>query len=403
MARFGLLLGIALLAGCHSAPPAPPARPCPPQLPVVPRGTISADVSAVPLEPALTPPARPGQYRGLTAAECRVLAIRNAPLADDLDTHPDSEPPHLALRHKKPEFAHQSRLVRGYAADELRNRAAAEALELYWKLAAAEGQFDLVAAAHDILRVQLVAAEKAVKAGLADRADADRFRRQLLDIESQMAKLEAALAVLNAGLAGHLGLDPNDPLPVWPTDPLRVAGVETEVPADQAVQTARHYRPDLNLLRALTASEDFGGELARGVLTSVNPLMATQDPTNPIIAILSVIKREPTNAEAKLHRQLVALLGSRERQADAEVRAAAATVRGNRAAVAAKAAEVRNLRAKVADLEKRAAAGVAGAQAELIVAQIDLLKLRGDLLQLAADWHVADVKLRQATGMLVRE
>jgi hypothetical protein len=402
MSRVALLLVIALAAGCHKDRLAPSVSHAPPQLPTGSRGTIAPDISAVPANPTDAPPARPREYRHLSAAECRLLAVRNAPLADDLDNHPDNTPPNCPHLHKnQPEAAHLSRLVRGYAADELRNRAAADALELYWKVAVAEGQFDLALAAHDILRVQLAAAEKAVKAGLADRADADRFRRQLLDIESQMARLEAALAVLNAGLVGHLGLAPSDPLPLWPIDPLKVGGEEVAV--EEAVEIARQYRPDLNVLRTLAASEDFGGNLARGVLNGVNPLIATQDPLNPLVAVMAMMKKEPTRVEGKLHAQVVKLLATRERQAEAEVRSAAATLRGTRIAIGAKAAEIANLREKVADLEKRVAAGVAGAEAQLVVARLDLLKLRGEIVQLAADWHIAEVKLRQATGMLVRE
>ena len=402
MSRLALLLGIVLTAGCHSYDLPAAAQAPPAQLPLAPRGTIVPDVSAVPATPAKEPPARPAEYHALTASECRLLAVKHAPLADDLDNHPDSSlPPHLYFHADKAELANLSRLVRGYAADEIRNRAAADALELYWKLAAAEGQFDLLADSHKILRTQLAAAEKAVNAGLADRADVDKFRRQLLDIESQMAKLEAALAVINAGLSGHLGLDPADPVPLWPADPMRV-GAE-EVAVDEALKTAELYRPDLNLLRVMTTREDYGGELARAVLSAVNPLLAAKSPTSPLVTIVATLKKEPTRGEAKMHRQLVALLRSRERQSEAEVRSGVATLRGDRSAIAAKAAEVRNMTDKVADLEKRAAAGVAGAEATLAAGRIDLLKLRGELLQLVSDWHVAEVKLRQAMGMLVRE
>ena len=72
------------------------------------------------------------------------------------------------------------------------------------------------------------------------------------------------------------------------------------------------------------------------------------------------------------------------------------------AAAAAKAAEVRNLAARVAELEKREAAGQQ-VTLELVTARIDLLKVRGELVQAVADWHIADVKLAQAMGLLVRE
>jgi hypothetical protein len=394
MVRSGLLLAAVVGAGCHATALHPPAHPAPPQLPVAPRGTVTPGVTAA---PAGGIPSRPAQYRHLTAAECRALAVRTAPLAAELDTHPDNDPPHPAFG-KRTDLAHHARLARGHAADELRNRAAADALDLYGKLAAAEGQFDLVAEAHGLLRTQLTAAEQAVAAGLRDRADVDRLRRQLLELESRAAKLEAGAGALNAGLGGRLGLDPADPLPVWPADPLRVGD---EVPdADRAVRSALHYRPDLNLLRVLAAGPD---GLTNAVLNGINPLLGAADSSHPLAAALAALKKEPTRAEATLQRQLAATLRTRERQAEAEVRAAVAAVRGERAAAAAKAAEVRNLADKVAEVEKRAAAGVAGAEAELAAARLDLLKLRGELVQAAADWHAADVKLRQATGALVRE
>lgn len=399
MARVGLLLAVGLAAGCHAPAHVAPAAPAAAPLPLVPRGTIDPDVSALPSEPS-GPRPRPERYRGLTAAECRLLAVRNAPLAADLDEHPDNRASGHHVGKKESDLARVSRLVRGYAADELRNRAAGDALDLYYKLAAAEGRFDLALEAHRVLRTQLADVEQAVKAGAANRAAAESIRRQILELESQAARLEAGVTGLNAGLAGQLGLDPADPTPVWPGDRLRVAD---EVPdPEEAVRTGLHYRPDLNLLRVLAAHADRGGELTNAVLTSVNPLLGSTDPANPLAALVAVLKKEPTRYEAKLHRQLTGLLRTRERQADAEIRAAVAELRGARATAAAKAAEVRVLRARVDELETRRAAGE-NVAAELVAARVDLLKQRGELIQAAADWHAADVRLRRATGLLVRE
>jgi len=400
MIRFGLPLMLGFVAGCHTLSLAPAVKPAPAQLPVTVRSRAEPDVSAVTVDPAASSPSRPARYRRLTAAECRVLAIKNAPLADELNTHPDNTPPAHSLGKKRPELAHESRLVRGYAADDIRNRAAGEALELFYKLAAAEGSFDHAASAHAILSKQRESAEKAVAVGAEDRAGVEKLRRQLLELESQLAKLEAGIAALNAGLAGRLGLDPADQTPLWPADPLRVSG---EVPdAEQAVACAFKYRPDLNLLRMLVTDEDPGGELAKEVLRSVNPLLSVADAGSPLAAFVAILKKEPKAAEAKVQRQLQGVLAARERQADAEVRAAVAMVRGDLAAVAAKAAEVRNLSKKIAELEKREMAGQP-VLAELTIARLDLLKLRGELVQAAADWHISDVKLRQALGLLIRE
>jgi outer membrane protein TolC len=406
MTRFWLLLGIGLSMGCHHCVSSPYASSSfPAQLPVGSRGKVQPDITALSTEPSNGTSPRPQQYRYLSAAECRFLAITHTPFADDLDSHPDNQTNRRCTLPRREQQANLSRLVRGYAADELRNRAAAEALELYYKLAAAEGQFDLLLAGHAVLKVQLAATEKALDVGAADRAGADRLKRQLLELESQLAELEAAIAVLNAGLTGHLGLDPSIPTPIWPSDQLCILNDQPDV--ELAVRTSLRNRPDLNLLRSLASNAEQGGELANAVLNSINPLLGSTDSSNPflgpLMSILLAAKKEPSRAEALAHRQVLSSLATRERLAESEVRAAAAMLRGNRAAAAAKSSEVRNLTARVAETEKRAAAGVAGAEAELALARLDLLKARADLIRSVADWHIKDVKLRQATGMLVRE
>jgi hypothetical protein len=171
---------------------------------------------------------------------------------------------------------------------------------------------------------------------------------------------------------------------------------------ETAVATARQYRPDLNLLRSLVADEDHGGEMANAVLNGINPLLGTTTPTHPLFALLAAVKHDPTRVESTTRRQLLGALATRDRQAEAEVRAAVATLHGQRITVTAKAAEVRNLTTRVAELEKREAAGQQ-VTAELATARLDLLKVRAELLQAVTDWHIADVKLRQVMGLLVRE
>ena len=83
-------------------------------------------------------------------------------------------------------------------------------------------------------------------------------------------------------------------------------------------------------------------------------------------------------------------------------RAAARSLRGYRLSTVAKAAEVQRQKAKLEEVEKRAAAGQP-ATAELTKTRLDLWKAQGELLKAAIDWHLADVKLRKAMGLLVRE
>ncbi len=390
------------VTGCHS-PAAPPVRlgPAPVQLPVIGRAPVEPDVSAVPTEPA-APARRPAEYRRLTAAECRTLAIANAPFADDLDHHPESDPPaHPKSHPEAARNAETSRLVRGYAADELRNRAAGEALDEFFKLANAEGQFDLLAAADAELRAQLAVALKAEQGGLKDRADIPGLRRKLLDLEAQRAKLEAGAGALDASLRARLNLAANDPLPLWPADPLKVWADDRDV--EQAVAIGSRYRSDLNLLRVLASGS---GEMANAVLTGLNPLLGRLHADNPLAAlvapVLGPLAREPKRQQAAATARIAGVLHARERQAEAEIRAAAALLRGARAAVAARTLDVKQVESRIEELRIRQRAGM-NVTAELVSAKLDLLKAKGDLLTAVTDWHLAEVKSHQAMGLLVRE
>ncbi|HYH68252.1 MAG TPA: TolC family protein [Urbifossiella sp.] len=383
---------VAAAAGCHHTPTCPTPTTTAVELPVVARQPVEADTSAL---AGVTTPARPATVRRLTAAECRALAVKNAPLADDLDNHPGNDgPSHPRLRPKKDEKAACARAVRGYAADELRNRAAGDALDDFYKLARAEAQFDLLVAARAEVAARIAEADAAAKHGLRDRGDP--LRAQLHEFDAQLGQLHGGIGALNASLRGRLALDPADATPLGPADPLRVRGEDVDPAA--AVRTALHYRPDLNFLRALTACRDGSDSgLSGQALTSINPLLAAAT-GHPFAALLMALCGKDDGSADRL----ASALAGRERQAEAEVRAAAATLHGHRAAAAARAAGVKDAAARVVELEKQAAAGLS-VQTELTAARLDLLKARGAVLEAAADWHRAEARLRQAMGTLVRE
>jgi hypothetical protein len=406
MVRTAAILGMILLAalvagaGCgHRAEQnALQTKPALANLAVTKRSAIVPDVSALPLETS-KPSARPDEYRKLSAYECRYLAIRNAPFADELDANAENQPaghPRLHPSKLSPTEAEVNRRTRGYLADEFRNKAAGEALEQFYQLAQSEGQFDLLAKSLAEVRARLADAEEAQKRGLADRAGVDTLRVQVLRLEAQIAQLGAGIGGINAGLRARLALDAADPLPLWPDDPLHVRPDEIDV--DEAVRTGLFYRPDLNLLRTLLADNGRGvDDLIQGFLKKVSPLLAAVT-SNPIAGLLT----HKRDRGGSLQRQIESMLEARERQAEAEIRAGLFTLRGDRLASTAKAAEVRQLAAKLQEVEKRAAAGQPVA-AELTKAKLDLWKAQGELLKAVIDWHIADVKLRQSMGLLVRE
>ena len=392
---------VAFAAGCghHSRRSSSSPTPAVPNLPVVARSGIEPDVSGLPRESGGPAPARPGEYRKLTAHECRYLAIKNAPFADDLDAHPENDSGHPLLHPRKPsrEEADVGRKVRGYLADDFRNTAASEALDQYFQLAQSEGQYDLLVKSHVELRARLGDAEDAERRGLADRAGVDLLRVQVLDLDAKLAELEAGIGALNAGLRARLGLEAADPLPLWPDDPLRVRPDDVDIP--EAVRSGLYYRPDLNLLRTLLSDDGKAADdLAQSLLKQVSPLLASLR-SNPIIGVLLPNKRMHREAT---QRQIQSMLTAKERQAEAEIRASALSLRGYRLSTVAKSAEVQRQKTKLEEVEKRAAAGQP-VTAELTKAKVDLWKSQGELLKAAIDWHLTDVKLRKAMGLLVRE
>jgi len=400
-----LVVGVlAAAAGCrsHRAPAAPPASKAElPALPQTSRSLRPPDVSALPGEPKAGVPNRPVDYVKLTAYECRYRAVKNAPYADDLDSHPQNAPSgHPLMRRLRGEPADTAagRKVRGYLADEFRNQAAGDALDKYFQLAQAEGQFDLLAKSLGELKARLSDAEEAERRGLADRAGIDTLRVQVLDLEAKIAELEAGADGLNAALRALLDLDPADPRPLLPDDPLHVKPDDVDVA--EAVRAGLFYRPDLNLVRTLLADDgEAADDLADALLREVSPLLARMK-NNPLVGVL--VPGNKRTDQASTRRQLQSMLDVRTRQAEAEIRAAAMELRGQRLAAVAKSAEVRRQEAKLVEVQKRAAAGQP-VSAELAKAKLDLWKSQGELLAAAAKWCQADVKLRKAMGLLVRE
>ena len=210
MTRDGVLLalGLAVLAGCRPCDLAPPIQSaCAATLAHHARQDRSRCLC--PADHAIaSSQARPGELPTPLGGRVPRLAIANAPLAADLDSHPANDSPVHLLAHKSGDFAAMSRQVRGFAADEIRNRSAASALEDYYKLAAAEGQVDLTSSGHGILSKHLIAAEKAIQQGLKDRGDVNAIRRQLFEVESQAAKLDAAFGTLECLAVGSVGARP---------------------------------------------------------------------------------------------------------------------------------------------------------------------------------------------------
>lgn len=380
-------------AGCHAGsvwPVLPPLGEANP-LPEGPRQGITVEVPQLDLPPS----APPSHYRHLTVEECRRRAFQATPLADILA----APTAFLGLQHFKHTDGEIWNLIRAYAADELRNRHIAETLSDFYRLAAAEGQYDRLRQAEQLLQDQAQSLEKAGQQGVRSAQDLLTVQRQLLEVRSRLAQLESLRIAINAVLAERLGLPTADP-PLWPVVKLQVD--PRDVAVEAAVDLALTYRPDLNLLRLLLRADGRSLAQAEGLLQALHPLLSAAPSPSPLQTLLADWRKAPTLWEQRWRSQVEAVLHTRQRQVMGEVRAAIAGRQGQRTVAAARQTQVEFWRQQQTELEKRQAAGQA-VTAELLAARLELLQAEAALLQAVADWHRADLQLRQALGLLVRE
>ncbi len=393
-----------LLFGCeHASQSVTAARP--PTVPPLPQ------VNPAPLTPVIdrtvtaAPPAP--VYRRLTAAMCQELAVRNCEVANVIEDA--AAEPGGGRKKQRESCAGEARtMALLYAAEEVRNRAAGEALELYYKLVAAEAGAQVSRAAEGELKALLKTALAAIAAGRKELPGTIQLEAQLAEVSADVIRAEGGARELNYALKAHLGLPQDRREQFWPDAP-EVGRPPENV--DELVRVGLANRPDLNLLRALVGSgESDGGQAANQALAGVNPLLsgpaslASGSPSIKLRVVAACLGLNLPGPEQLHHvQELVAeLLTARERQAEAEIRAAYERTVTLAAQAKTHAELAKVLHTRVEDLEKAEAAG-RGDPVALTTARAAYWKASGNVVTAATNYQAAAAKLRQAQGLLARE
>ena len=395
---YGSLVATAGLAGCATPAPNAPhgasSSPLATTLPAVPRGSVEANLRTLPALPdgPPSPDVRPAPtYRALTASECQCLAAAAV------------VPARLQ--------AAETGLVRGngaalrqavlaYTAQELRNRAAGAALEIYYHIAEAEGKADLLSQGVTQLDRMVRETRDMAAQKLKPPVALDVWTRQLLTMQSDQVQADMTLTQLNSELRHLLGLrDCGDPWRVWNPDKYDVTDSPFNVDAAVAEGLAR--RPELLLLRVLIQQLGAGNlPAARDLLRSVHPLLGAA--RHPVLTKIVTILHLPIENGAELatrRQQLAEYLVEREAAVADEIRQAAAGIQSHARLTALAWARERIWEEKVKDVESRKQQGLAPS-AEVTSTTLEMLKARGEVIQEAMAWHIARVKLSQAQGLL---
>jgi hypothetical protein len=410
-------LAVLLAAGCHHTQPQAPVPPRPANPTVAP---VSFDLPQT--QP--TPPVLDGRdvprpapktaaipealvFRRLTESDCVLLAAANVSAANLLDE--ENRVPAGRECDRKPQPDELRVSLRSHTALEMRNQAAAAALERFFQLADVEARTDLLRQAFPVVEELLAKARKAKAANVrfpVEPADLELQRSQLV---SQLEQAEHGSRLLNLDLKRRLAL-PYQPETehLWPAGDLAID--PTPVEAEKAVGTALADRPELRGLRAayLGLSPDSLPDV-RDLLRAASPLLGRGPGAAPPRLLQLLLRRTPPPdpaipAELEVRRkQLADLIAGRERQVADETRAAALEMNAQVVRVGLARERLQIQEEKLADAVKKRDANQPGAEFLEPQVRADWLKARAEVVAEVAAWHQARVRLRAAQGRFAWE
>ncbi len=405
------------VAGCRSAPkpvpvPAPPIAPPVPELPQTRPTPVEPDYRTLPKSDPLgklPPPPNSTGFRALTEEECRRAAVGHTSTANVLERESEvpSQPAGRTRHCKKSDEQAKIdavdslyRELRHHAADELRNRSAADALEQFYRLADAEGRGELLRAAVPVIDQLREAIAKARAAGVRVPVDPEEIDRQRATAVGVVTQADLGVELLNIDIKRRIGL-PAGGDRLWPSGSFAIS--ETAIDTEAAVKVALENRPDLKFLRALFLglTPDTLPTLREILRTKATEIAARSGPAQAAAReILPFLGRrgkdcDPNEAtELEIRRQQVfELIQTQERAAADETRAAVATLVAQSKQVGLARWRADQANAKIAEAKKQ------GQFAEL-PAILEAQRARADVIAAVMAWHQSRVRLVAAQGLL---
>jgi hypothetical protein len=365
------------------------------------RGQIIPDVSeVVPSESDITPPERTQLYRVLSEAECQCAAAGHASVANliDLENAIASCGNGKCRANQQQAAALQSELMAYRSASE-RNKAAAEAAELFFLLAEVEFGRDAVAqslAEIDKIRDYMAQIRASgLDLNIAGSAVYNR-RGELLD---QKAKLALDGARLNSELRRRLGLDVDDQTPIWPDTDLKVQADQIDV--DTAIAEGLAMRPDVAAMERLALCLDVKSlPHARSSLQAVDAVLGSATGKSCLAQFLgnSAKNCEAANRAEQLHQLLVHL----QRAVAEEIRQAVHAVETRIQQIAIAKQRLANRQKALDDLNLQWG-GPDVTAFQISDAKLKLVQAQTDLVHQVVAWEIAHVKLKQAQGLFAME
>lgn len=348
----------------------------------------------------------PADYHALSAEDCQCRAAQASEQGNTLAAERRAIGATFSPHGISEEEALKLRVLRATEL-EARNKSAALALTVYYHLAEAEANRELLQRGLkeiDAAQVNLGALREHGVQVPFDRGDLDRQR---LDLKRKQIDLEYQLSKLNTELISLIGLTTENPRArIWPTTDWAV--VVTPIDAEQSVQEALAWRPELGLIETLRSSLRSGNvDVTRGVLGGASGLLGMQTRFTGLISLLGMREflgqRRSNRLELpERRRQLDDYARERRREVANETRQAVAEIETRLREIAIAKEEILSWQRQLDELAAKTRIDEASF-IDITRARLKRLDAEGTEIGRIADWKIALATLKQAQGRLIAE
>jgi len=356
------------------------------------RRSVIPDVTAIPPLDEFTEHPKP-RYCLLREHDAMCLAARNARAANLLEK--ESYAVEEQVRHANArESVELTRALLVQLAQHDRNRTAGQALELFLRLAEAEGAAENVTRRVQITDSILSDIDALRQQGIVPPVSRSEVARGRLELLHEQVELRVTAQQLHDQLVEQLDVVLADGLRFWPEADLVVHAERPDVPS--AVATAMARRADLAALRLVMGAGDTALlDVSRTFLSEQHPALGRTDNQ----ARIGWLFRHAVAGEANVRRwQLAELLGDQEQSVARAVTRAAELVGERLEQIALTQQRVTLAREHVENVRQQQQ--VRGGQLPIRQAELELLAAELDLLHDVIEWKIAQVRLQQAQGQL---
>ena len=363
------------------------------------RGNLSPDLSALSsydaVDRVLSPLPAAGQYRALRVEEVQCLAAANAPLAKLYASESEAATTNTGRRGQQAAPV-QAKLM-AYRAVDQRNKAAGLALELFYRLAEAEANHDILDRSIEEIDRAVANLDQLRQSGLKVPVDQTAVRRQKLDGLDRRIQLSSAVRQMQGQLQQLCGFEADETMPVWPEADLIVTITPVDVQA--AVAEGLASRADVGALGMLNVS--LNADTLPAARSGMAPLGAGLGASIISKRLLGGKSGSAEELQAR-QAQLTQAQADTVRTASREIGEAAHDVETRLREIAV-AKERQELWAhRVAELQERHETDGVTAF-DLSAARLEWLHAQSDTVRRVIAWKIAQVKLKQAQGLLAAE